>query len=1447
MDKTDHMEDIKIRFQHDYNEAIDNYNSGDCVLFFRNIRPAIETFCKLVIFDLVDTVLAEELLSGQKTLHCDYKNCTAAFITPTNRAVENSMLASLAQQVIYYTKGVTLALYSTQRTVNRIKSAIDSDFVKLASDFKNSSEAGMHDGVSTVENEIEARNLSTFMPKVFSDLRTILSNETIAFLSTLNKPLSNVTFQSSCVESSLKTSNDFLVFDELTNRMEQAAGLDYVIILPEFLNDHNGHPLSKERLADFFQLHWSFVVDLDAKTEFGLYENAPSHVKSSTRIITDKLSEVSGTSNLTNWIFGKGRLDLGAYDDRKALRETPKLFANTFSKLVKTGKTNDYIIIDFCDNFPKLAQRIFEKLEIVFGSWESVANRCKIISFTKNDNYKDELTSWSEDYDVPVCFVSASFSEFLQHIKEIRGNVTMVSSKRLLIHNNKLDLSESIERYKASGIEFYGPTKNTAEERPWDFYSGAEITWEELDKQHDVIRDIYRNVKLRVSEIIRTTRRTQIYTLRHRPGSGATTLARRLAFDIRKEDEIGAISCTVIDIKNCSNIKLTEQYLCQLSEQTENTVILAIVESKHVAKDKFENLVKRMSDAAKKVLFFYIEPYTRRYHTQKENVILLDSYLKTEELQRFVEKYTTQGLEHSILEGALKNQKILEVVDFPLMLKDKETSTNLSTYVSEWMDELPDNLRKFCAYVGFVFKYSDLGVNQRILKSLWKDEFHQSLRSYTFEQQHAISKLLIEEMNDDGTGKGIWRPRYNRFSEFILEAYKTNWELGLSEIAKDFISLCQNAGELGSDDRDMLYSVFIIRKNADYRAIEDSRDNIKNKFSLLIKDLDDIERAESLFKTLVDAFPEDAIFRGHFARFLYEKASMLKGIEIDDRLFSDAQDNLNMAFDLNSNDADLFHMQGMLLRRKISALSKSFTRDMLTNPEDVNLQDAEDCLHEWTQDAYEAFEQSIQISPASPYGYAAESQLFKESITLGQKIIGCNDYSFCETNSRYSDYAEKLGNVLDLFEQICYAFKNEGLSQIMNSYPIYESVRAFHQNIVGLNAESIQRYRTMYNSATKENKSLYGNLLVKSIVYSKKSSKDTRRAYSNLTKSERMEIEEVLEYQKNQGDVKSYETLFLLKLYGPDEFSIDEAIDLLKEWEHQFSSGDQIGWGYLNACFYLAVCYSAKSILAGVPNKELSQLAMTYFHKSEDFAKRFDKGTVQPLCYLGEKEDIHCIVDKNRKDTDACTVTGVIQHVNNNKGILKMLCGIDVSFKANRFDKFHAEGQTLRGVLGFSYSGPGLYDFRPDIDDELTGLYMDVQDEKEISFDELAESYVPTEDLVEEEHPEAKPTEAPQSGIKQVGYIDPATFPTSRKSNPTNKATKKNKLVDGVDYEGIIIIDGGYKKIKCDIYPYPLKIEDRNTDYYEDEIVFFTAKSRPNDRDANKTFWYATNVRLKED
>lgn len=1440
------MNSLQQDFLNDYKESIAKFNSSNFVFYLRNMRPALERFCKLIIYDvLADEFLYDELLNGNKQINYDRKTGICEVQDISCESKEGSSLAMLAKYVIFYKNP---HLLSDEKVMKRVKKTIDSTFNEIFSRYGEMSGEGSHTA-SDEDAKIKAEALEKSIWMWIRNLKKILSSNLYNFFESLPKP--EIGNSEIVTEQVLNENNDFVVLDELTNRFEQLPGVNYIALLPEDLTDKFGKPLSATQQQEFYRIQWNFVVDMNKKTADGIFEQAPPVQKSSLRIITDNISEVSGLSNLTNWLFAKGRLDLSGFDDKKALRDTPKLFENVFSKIVRTGQTNDYLFFDFCGSSPKLTLRLFEKLEDVFGNWDAVQERCKIISFTKDSSYQERLTEWADDYGVQILFVDATFGEFVNHIANIKPVLTESNPTRLLVRGNSKDLTESRERYKAAGIEFFGPTQ-TKEERKWDFYSGAEITWEELDRQCDVQRTLYRPVKQRVSEIIRTTRRTSVYTLRHRPGSGATTLARRLGYDIKKEDEVGIISCTVVDIRNCSNIRLTEQYLSQLSEETDNTPILAIVESKRVGREKFDNLVKRMSDAAKKVVFFYVEPFTGATYHQRDNVALLESFLRNDEQKRFEEKYELLGLPERLLSDTKKTNSSLEVIDFPLMLKDNETSNNLSSYVKEWMDTLPENLKEFCAYVGFVFKYSDLGINQTLLKPVWGDAEHLSIRFYNKEVQKALKKLLIEESTEDGTPTGIWRPRYNRFSKFILSAYKANWEAGLSDFAKKFIILCQKAGELGSDDKDMLYSVFIIRKNADYRAIED-KGNIKNKFSLLVKDLDDTERAESLFSALVKAFPEDSIFRGHFARFLYEKASMTKEIEINDRLFADAQDNLNQAFDLTPNDSDLHHMQGMLYRRRINALARQFNRDMNEDPDSVDVREIEDCLVEWTDSAYDAFEKSVQLSPASPYGYAAESQLFKEAIMLGQKLLGSNNYLFCETNPIYSDYTEKLGNILDLFEQICYTFKNDGLTQIMNSLPIYESVRLFHQNIVGQNQESIQRYRTRFSSESGEKKLLYGSLLVKSIIYSRTKTKDTRRAYSNLTNQEKKEIESVLEYQKNQGDVKSYETLFMLKLYGSEEFSLDEAIDLLKEWECQYIEGNKSGWGYLNACFYLAVCYCAKSILGKVQNKELSSLAMTYFSKSEEFAKKFDKGTIQPQCYFGEREDIHCIVDKYRKDIDASTITGVIHNIKNNKGILRMQCGVDVTFNAKGFDIIRDEGQTLRGVLGFSYSGPGLYDFRPDTDAGLSGLAIDIQEEKEVSYEELEQSYVPTEDLVEEVVVEDKPEQ--RDGIKQVGFLDLSKLSSQTKIRSTSKgkysssnnSNKKLGLIVGNDYEGLIVKNGRNKKVKFDEYPYPLNIEDVGAnEFYEDEIVIFTLQSRPNEKDSSKTYWYATNLRLKE-
>ena len=116
--------------------------------------------------------------------------------------------------------------------------------------------------------------------------------------------------------------------------------------MPEQVNDTYGHKLSSRQLQDFYRLNWGFVVDLNPKEVDGLYEQAPPEKKSSMRIITDNKSEISGSSSMSNWLFAKGRIDLSVYDEKQIIRETPRLFASVFSKIVKTGLTNEYLIFD---------------------------------------------------------------------------------------------------------------------------------------------------------------------------------------------------------------------------------------------------------------------------------------------------------------------------------------------------------------------------------------------------------------------------------------------------------------------------------------------------------------------------------------------------------------------------------------------------------------------------------------------------------------------------------------------------------------------------------------------------------------------------------------------------------------------------------------------------------------------------------------------------------------------------------------------------------------------------------------------------------------------------------------------------------------------------------------------------------------------------------------------
>lgn len=100
------------------------------------------------------------------------------------------------------------------------------------------------------------------------------------------------------------------------------------------------------------------------------------------------------------------------------------------------------------------------------------------------------------------------------------------------------------------------------------------------------------------------------------------------------------------------------------------------------------------------------------------------------------------------------------------------------------------------------------------------------------------------------------------------------------------------------------------------------------------------------------------------------------------------------------------------------------------------------------------------------------------------------------------------------------------------------------------------------------------------------------------------------------------------------------------------------------------------------------------------------------------------------------------------------------------------------------------------------------------------------------------------------GLVNSALEKEEKKRTSKNESTEA--LEEGQTYTGQVIEVKDYygrirKRIKCANYSKPLVIRDEFLDdYYEDDVVTFTAKKEANRKDPSGHFWYATNIQAKE-
>ena len=155
-------------------------------------------------------------------------------------------------------------------------------------------------------------------------------------------------------------------------------------------------------------------------------------------------------------------------------------------------------------------------------------------------------------------------------------------------------------------------------------------------------------------------------------------------------------------------------------------------------------------------------------------------------------------------------------------------------------------------------------------------------------------------------------------------------------------------------------------------------------------------------------------------------------------------------------------------------------------------------------------------------------------------------------------------------------------------------------------------------------------------------------------------------------------------------------------------------------------------------------------------------------------------------------------------------------------DKFKYQGKTIQGIIGFKYSGLGLYQFG-EVD------YVDSSDAE--LEDIMSNSYVP--DYSDDEDKQESTPDV-QDRIKVPDKIDLSAF--ARKNTPK----QQNKTFQGV-------YNASTDKVKCSEIPYSLEARVKeDNDLYDGAAVLFEVDSEPNVNNPEKSYKFAVNVRIKE-
>lgn len=504
-------------------------------------------------------------------------------------------------------------------------------------------------------------------------------------------------------------------------------------------------------------------------------------------------------------------------------------------------------------------------------------------------------------------------------------------------------LSESFEiLHRRLGLDQFGDMADS------NFIRGGRIDWADLHDGLDVHRDLYKRLVHSLEEALQS-RRTRTVILHHNPGAGATTLARRLAWDLRLAHPVCVIHQDSL-IAPEDVVTLADR-LKALYERAEQPV-LCLAESSSLSESGREQLYRLLSTSGTRVVILYVRRVFST--TASEHLELLDP-MSSEEAERFVELFrnvmSKDRLPEIIKLSRPEYERYRSPFFFGLTAFERDFRS-LESYVANHVAGILGRRRDVLEYIAFVTSFSAIGLDLSTVHRLLGFEPRHGLLSLGDLFGESVERLLIQRVNKV---KVVHPIVAEEILDELVGGGRVPWRNHAHEVAQEFI---RDLGTLSESDSvasmDLLRQIFIERPGTRFDDVED-----RNAFSPLIELLDDRDASvgHKVLSTLTQYFPADPHFWTHLGR--HQIYRLNRDIE-------EAVGFVERAVTLSPDDPIHHHVLGQVNRFRMKEIARQHRK-----------QDADEILEVIRAPhtaAIEAFTESRRLAPDNIYGYITHMQ-----------------------------------------------------------------------------------------------------------------------------------------------------------------------------------------------------------------------------------------------------------------------------------------------------------------------------------------------------------------------------------------------------------------------------------------------------------------------------------------